>query len=333
MQADRIREHKRLLSLSLAEELGGLGLPRSSHLQQKRREMQMAEMYLERVYSDNIVLNIGDDIGALIIYTREDLRERQIEVSSPGIDARKIHNVVHERRLNGRPVFAAVFPTLAAGDYKTWTNPTSEFTIAGGQVAELDWRDIPVEIHIPYAGLLLQRSSATTRDTLPDFLPPRYRNGKVVSAAPMGAASVRYSDDGQIAWNEIWTDFCDLALAGGPPHRDTLLEPVPPDEVKDSQEAYERVVAEIERGFQMVTGLPTVHSKKLGWVGLQCDDEEMALWLLRAIVVENVCVRREGNILYLPAGPGFSIEKEIKNVITVVAKTHHYWTEHCLAPY
>jgi len=302
-----------------------------------RREKQMAETYVERVHSENVVLNIGDDIGALIIYTAEDLRERQIDVSPLGSDARKIHNVVHERRLNGHPVFAAVFPTLPAGNYKTWTNPTSKFKIVGGQVAELDWRDIPVEIHIPYAGLLYRRSSATaertTRDALPDFLPPRYRNGKAVSAAPMGTAPLRYSDDGQIAWNEIWTDFCDLALAGGPPHRDTLLEPVPPDEVKDSQDAYERVVAEIERGFQMVTGLPTVRSEKLGWVGLQCDDVEMALWLLRAIVVENVCVRREGNVLYLPAGPGFSVEKEIKNVITVVAKTHHYWTEHCLAPY
>ena len=139
---------------------------------------------------------------------------------------------------------------------------------------------------------------------------------------------MRYTDDGNVAWNEMWTDFCDLALAGGPSHRDSLLEPVTPDEVKAAQEAYERVVAEIERGFQMVTGLPTVRSESLGWVGLQCEDEEMALWLLRAIVVENVCVRRERSVLFLPAGPAFRLEKEIKNVITVVAKTYHYWTEH-----
>ena len=99
-------------------------------------------------------------------------------------------------------------------------------------------------------------------------------------------------------------------------------------EVKAAQEAYERVVAEIERGFQLVTGLPTVRSESLGWVGLQCEDEEMALWLLRAIVVENVSVRRERSVLFLPAGPAFRLEKEIKNVITVVAKTYHYWTEH-----
>lgn len=65
-----------------------------------------------------------------------------------------------------------------------------------------------------------------------------------------------------------------------------------------------------------------------GWVGLVCPQEEMAIWLLRAIVVENVSVRREGSTLFLPAGPAYRIEKEIKNVITAVAKTHHYWTEH-----
>jgi sirohydrochlorin cobaltochelatase len=38
--------------------------------------------------------------------------------------------------------------------------------------------------------------------------------------------------------------------------------------------------------------------------------------------------RRDERILYLPAGPAFRLEHESKNVITVVAKTHHYWREH-----
>lgn len=139
---------------------------------------------------------------------------------------------------------------------------------------------------------------------------------------------MRYTERGEVAWGEMWNGFCDLALAGGPPHRGALLEPVPPEEVRLAPDDYERVVAEIERGLRLVTGLETVHSEKLGWVGLQCSDEEMALWLLRAIIVENVCIRREGKTLFLPAGPHFSLEKEIKNVVTVVAKTYHYWAEH-----
>ena len=82
------------------------------------------------------------------------------------------------------------------------------------------------------------------------------------------------------------------------------------------------------RGLRLVTGLPIVQCAQPGWVGLQCAGERMASWLARAIEVENVSVRREGAILYLPAGPTFQLDKEIKNVITVVAKTHHYWTEH-----
>jgi sirohydrochlorin cobaltochelatase len=147
----------------------------------------------------------------------------------------------------------------------------------------------------------------------------------------MGSAPLLYTDEGQVAWDQMWTDFCDLALAGGPPHRGTLLEPILPAEAIADPAGYERVVAEIERGWQLVTGLPTVRSTTPGWVGLRCSDEEMALWLLRAIVVENVSVRREGTTLFLPAGPHFQLEEEIKNVITVVAKTHHYWKEHCLA--
>lgn len=162
----------------------------------------------------------------------------------------------------------------------------------------------------------------------PDLLPPRYQDGQPVSAAPMGAAPLRFDLDGNVAWDQIWTDFCDLALAGGPSHRGTLLEPVTPEAVRADLAGYERVLAELERGLRMVTDLPTVRSQAPGWIGVVCQSEEMALWMLRAIVVENISVRREGTVLFLPAGPDFRLEHEIKNVITAVAKTYHYWTEH-----
>ena len=139
---------------------------------------------------------------------------------------------------------------------------------------------------------------------------------------------MRYNANGQVAWDEMWTDFCDLALAGGPPHRDAMLEPAAPEEALAAPDDFARVVAEIERGLLLVTGLPTVRSTSPGWVGLQCTGEEMARWLRRAIEIENVRVRRDGIVLYLPAGPYFGADKEIKNVVTVVAKTHHYWMEH-----
>gem|GEM_PF-467856 len=162
------------------------------------------------------------------------------------------------------------------------------------------------------------------------ILPPRYENS-TPSAAPMGAAAIRYDADGNAAWDEIWTDFCDLALAGGPPHRGTLLEPVNPNAVLEQPEQYDRVLRELERGIRMVTGLPVIHSSTPGWIGMRCESEDMALWLVRAITVENVSVRREEDVLFFPAGPDFRLEKEIRNVITVIAKTTHYWKEHMAA--
>ena len=45
--------------------------------------------------------------------------------------------------------------------------------------------------------------------------------------------------------------------------------------------------------------------------------------------MENVAVRVEdGVFLELPAGPGYRELKEIRNVITVIAKTAHYWLGH-----
>lgn len=164
-----------------------------------------------------------------------------------------------------------------------------------------------------------------------DMLPLRHQMENNVSAAPMGAADLVYDDDGNVAWNEIWGDFCDLALAGGPPHRGTLLEPVNPETVINNPENYARVLRELKRGIEMITGLQVVQSSSPGWIGMECSSEAMALWLLRAIVVENVSVRREDKVLFFPAGPDFRLEHEIKNVITVIAKTNHYWQEHIQA--
>jgi sirohydrochlorin cobaltochelatase len=43
---------------------------------------------------------------------------------------------------------------------------------------------------------------------------------------------------------------------------------------------------------------------------------------------ENVQARHEGELLFVPVGDQFELKQEIKNVITAVAKTTHYWQEH-----
>ena len=164
---------------------------------------------------------------------------------------------------------------------------------------------------------------------LDQLLPPRYQNGgDEVSAAPMGGADLKFGQNGRVAWGDMWEDFCDLALAGGPTHRESLLEPIDPQLTKLNPSGYQSVLRELKRGIELVTELPVIESRSPGWIGMECASEEMAIWLLRAIVVENVFARREGTVIYFPAGPQFQLGDEIKSIITVAAKTHHYWTEH-----
>jgi hypothetical protein len=173
------------------------------------------------------------------------------------------------------------------------------------------------------------QSLARLTQSLDADLPSEY-SGQLDAVSPrsMGSASLRYDTDGLVPWDKIWTSFCDLAMAGGPPHRGKLLEPVSLEAIAAEPEQYAAVVRELQRGIQLASGLNTADSPYLGWVAVLCDDERMAAWMMRAILVENVSVRREGNTLYLPAGPAFRVEKEIKNVITSIAKTVHYWQAH-----
>ena len=161
------------------------------------------------------------------------------------------------------------------------------------------------------------------------ILPEKYEDCfEDVKPVSMGSAGLKYNAEGKVAWDRMWGSFCDLALAGGPPHKGTLLEPASQAEIDAQPERYEEVVQEICRGVQLVTDLFAEPSPVAGWIRLNCVNQGTAEWLLRAITMENVSVRCEGLELDLPAGPAYRIEKEIKNVITAAAKTTHYWFGH-----
>jgi sirohydrochlorin cobaltochelatase len=174
-----------------------------------------------------------------------------------------------------------------------------------------------------------QETIETLEVRLKAILPEAYQESyEDVQPVSMGSAGLKYGFDGKVAWDQIWGSFCDLAMAGGPPHKGTLLEPAPRAAIDAHPDQYREVVGEICRGVTMVTELDARPSPNAGWVRVTTHDETMAGWLLRAIVMENVAARAEGPLLDLPASPGFRLEKEIKNVITVIAKTCHYWTGH-----
>lgn len=136
----------------------------------------------------------------------------------------------------------------------------------------------------------------------------------------MGSAGLKYDSDGRVAWNQIWNSFCDLAMAGGPPHKGKLLLSQATQPNDNS--------AEIIRGIQMLTPFTAEPSANPAWLRVQCPSDITAAWLARAITMENVAVQLDESSLLLPTSPSFTIEKEVKSVIVTVAKTHHYWSSH-----
>jgi len=161
------------------------------------------------------------------------------------------------------------------------------------------------------------------------ILPPRYVGCyEDVSPSSMGSASLKYDKEGRIAWGEIWTTFCHLALAGGPPHRGRWLDGATTEHALSHSAEQQAVVAEIKRAIRLSAQLHTTEDAPPGWIGIRCEDQDMAAWLVRAIVAENVAAHHAGDILYVPAGPEFRLEKEIKNVVVCVAKSCHYLLDH-----
>ncbi len=171
----------------------------------------------------------------------------------------------------------------------------------------------------------LDELDARLRVLLPETYQDSYES---MEPAPMRSAGLKFDADGKVAWNEIWGSFCDLAMAGGPPHKGRLLEPGRPEAIAADPDKYEAVVDEICRGITLASELPAAASSIPGWVSVDCYSETMASWLLRAIVMENVAARCSARELLLPAAPHFRLDKEIKNVVTVIAKTTHYWMGH-----
>jgi hypothetical protein len=171
----------------------------------------------------------------------------------------------------------------------------------------------------------LEALDARLRTLLPEEYRDCYEDVQPIS---MGSAALAYDADGRAAWDRVWGSFCDLAMAGGPPHKGTLLEPGCEREIDANYDRSDEVAEEICRGIGMATGLRSYVSPTPGWVSVACHCDVMADWLVRAIVMENVAARRRGAILELPAAPHFRLEKEIKNVVTVIAKTSHYWLGH-----
>jgi hypothetical protein len=88
-------------------------------------------------------MELGADVGALILYTPVALNGSEIEISrddDPG--AARTHSQVRPRHLTTATRYAAVYPGLRAGRYTIWRDgqrPAATAVITGGQATSCRW--------------------------------------------------------------------------------------------------------------------------------------------------------------------------------------------------
>ncbi len=90
---------------------------------------------------DSLVLDIGGDIGALILYADDDLVGTEIDLTRVGEEHHHgTHTAIRRRRADSRDIVCGVYPALREGTYTVWgidQAPIATVIIEGGRVAEL----------------------------------------------------------------------------------------------------------------------------------------------------------------------------------------------------
>ena len=91
------------------------------------------------------MLDIGDEVGALVLYTDPALAGAEIEISPAGKPLQRQHVAVHGRHVGTRTLHAAVYYGLAAGTYDLWAGDDSvalTVHVMGGAITEARWPNV-----------------------------------------------------------------------------------------------------------------------------------------------------------------------------------------------
>jgi hypothetical protein len=90
--------------------------------------------------ADALVLDIGGDVGALILHSEEGCLGMEIDLTPVGAPrSHHMHTMIRRRRAVDREFIVGVYPELVEGAYTVWgidDQPLGEVTIVGGQVSE-----------------------------------------------------------------------------------------------------------------------------------------------------------------------------------------------------
>lgn len=90
----------------------------------------------------SVVLDIGEDHGALVIFTAPGQLGLEIEISPVDGNAPRTHAAVRERHVDGRTLYGAVYPGLREGTYTVWADASTvvgTVRIVGAEIAEFRW--------------------------------------------------------------------------------------------------------------------------------------------------------------------------------------------------
>src|SRR3954452_24468712 len=103
---------------------------------------------------EHVMLDLGPGVGALVLHTGAEMHGKEIEISRAGHDGERSHKQGHERERSpkqvperpvaGRPLYGAVFDSLAAGEYTLWLDDQPlrrHVAVAGAAVTDISLKE------------------------------------------------------------------------------------------------------------------------------------------------------------------------------------------------
>ncbi|HEX3455473.1 MAG TPA: hypothetical protein VHS03_12670 [Gaiellaceae bacterium] len=96
------------------------------------------------VRPEHVMLDLGPDVGALVLRAGAEMHGLEIEISPRGRDEERSHKQVHERPVAGRPLYGAVFESLPAGEYTLWLDDRPlrrGVVVAGAAVTDISIKE------------------------------------------------------------------------------------------------------------------------------------------------------------------------------------------------
>jgi glutamine synthetase len=108
----------------------------------------MTEHSLAPSWDGSVVLDIGGDVGALLLRTGATMVGHEIDLIPDDRTLPSTHSAVRVRLVENGASFAAVYPHLRAGTY-TITGTAQRVAISGGLVTELEYLGTHIEAHAP----------------------------------------------------------------------------------------------------------------------------------------------------------------------------------------